>query len=99
MNSKASLAAVGRRAGEELGIPIAYDRADFNQRLAAAQDDQNDRGGNHRNRSRRVHGDAQLAMIRVALEYVVVRHLDEGQKRQQGQTQQSGSPKSLWPAA
>ena len=49
-----------------------------------------------RDRRSRLHGDAQLAMVGVAVQRMHVRHLDHGQQRQQSQTQQSGSTESSW---
>lgn len=56
--------------------------------------DQNDDGSNSRDRRCRVHGNAQLAMVRIAGDRVDVGHLDHGQQRQQDQTHQSGCPES-----
>jgi hypothetical protein len=43
-----------------------------------------------------MHGDAQRAMIGIAVERVQVRDLDHRQQRQQNETEQSGGAKSSW---
>ena len=57
----------------------------YNWRLGP-DPDQEDNCRGHRNRRRRVHGNAELAMIGVGLQRMDVRHLDHGQQRQQGKT-------------
>jgi hypothetical protein len=81
-------------------MPVADDRARFNNRRVAPYDDQDDRCRHRRNRRRRVHSDAQRAMIGIPVQRVHMRHLDHGQQGQQDQTQKSRYPKSAWlPAA
>jgi hypothetical protein len=79
---------------------MTEDRARLEDQRRALDPDQNDHGRNWRNRRRRVHGDAQRTMVGVAVGRMDVGHLDQGQQRQQGQTQQSPRPESAWlPAA
>jgi len=97
---KDALAAVGRGAGEELGVPMADNGARFNQRRGGAEADQDNHGREDRNRRGGVHGDAQRTMVGIAIERMHVRHLDHGQQRQQGQTEKCGCAESSWlPAA
>lgn len=93
---KDALAAIGRGACVELGVPVADDSARFNDWLGGSDSDQDDRSRHNRNRRRRVHGDAELAVVGIAIERMDVRHLDHGQQRHQGQTQQSCCPESAW---
>jgi len=90
------LTAGGRGAGEELGTPMADDRARLGKLHISACPDHDDQGGHHRNRSRRMQRNAERAMIGVALNQMGVRHLHSGQQHQQSQTQQSGGAKSAW---
>ena len=60
----------------------------------ALHPDQNDHGCNSRDRRCRVHGDAQLAMVRIAVDRMDVGHLDNGQQCQQYQTHQSSCSES-----
>jgi len=81
-------------------MPVAGDGARFDNRRWRPHTDQNDRCRHHRNRRRRVHCDAQRAMVGIALQGMHVRHLDQDQKHQQGQAKNSGRPESAWlPAA
>ena len=81
-------------------MPVADDRARLDNRRGAPHSDQDDCCCHHRNRHSRVHGNAQRAMVGIALQRVHVRHLDHGQQCQQNQTQQRGCPESAWlPAA
>lgn len=77
-------------------MPVAGDFARLNQRLGGSKAHQNHHGREHRNRRGRVQRDAQLAMVGIAVYRMDVRHLDDGQQRQQGQTKQSGCPESPW---
>jgi hypothetical protein len=51
-----ALAAGGRRAGKELGMPVAGDRLRLKDRGAGLDLDQHDHGGRDRNRGSRMHG-------------------------------------------
>jgi hypothetical protein len=55
---------------------------------------QNDRSGEDRDRSRRLHGDAKLAVVGVLVERMHVRHLDDRQEGQQGQAQNGSERQS-----
>jgi hypothetical protein len=72
------------------------DCARLNQRLRPSDPDQDDQDGYDGNRRGRVHRYAQLAMVGIGVECMDVRHLDHGEQRQQGQTQQRRSPESVW---
>jgi hypothetical protein len=61
--------------------------------------DQDDHGRHDGNRRGRIQNDAQRAMVRIAFERMGVRHLGNGQQREQGQAQQSGRPESARLAA
>ena len=79
---------------------MADDCARLNQRLGPSDPDKDDQDGNDRNRRGRVHRNAQLAMVGIRVARMDVRHLDHGEQRQQGQTQQRRCPESVWlPAA
>jgi hypothetical protein len=86
----------GRRASEELGVPMADDRAGLGKLHSSAGPDHDDHGSHHRDGSRRVQRNAQRAMIGIALGHMVVGHLYGDQQRQQDQTQQSDRPESAW---
>jgi len=95
-----ALTAGRRGSSEEFGVPIANDRARLDNRCGTSDSDQDYYSRGNRDRSRRVHRDAERAMARVALQSMYVRHLDHSHHRQQRQTQQSGCPESAWlPAA
>ena len=79
---------------------MADDRTRLNQRLRPSDPDKDDQDGYDCNRRGRVHRNAQLAMVGIRVERMDVRHLDHGEQRQQGQTQQRRCPESVWlPAA
>lgn len=86
---KDELAAGWRRTGKELGMAVADHSAHRNGLRLGAHLDQNHDCRGHRNRRRRVHGNAQLAMVGIAAERMHVRDLSNGQQRQQGKTQHS----------
>ncbi|MGA2887237.1 MAG: hypothetical protein ABSE51_04245 [Terracidiphilus sp.] len=90
------LAACGRRAREELGVPMPDDRPRLNERCGGPDSDQDNHRCHHRNGRSRVHRDAQRAMVGIRVERVCVRHLNQGQQREQGQTHQSRRPESAW---
>jgi hypothetical protein len=76
------------------------DRARLNERRRDPYSDQDDHRRHNRNRSRRVHCNAQRATVSIAVQGVYMRYLNHGQQCQQGQTQQSGCTESAWlPAA
>lgn len=94
-----ALAAVGWGACEELGVPIPDERARLNERRGGSKSDQDNHSRDDRNRRSRVHRNAQLAMVGIRVQRMHVRHLDNNQQRQQGQTHKSGCPESAWLAA
>jgi hypothetical protein len=55
---------------------------------------QNHGGNRNRHRSRRMHRNAQRAMVGVGFQRVHVRNLDDGQKRKQNQTHESRNRQS-----
>jgi hypothetical protein len=75
---------------------MADDSARLDQRLRPSDPDEDDQDGNDRNRRGRVHRNAQLTMVGIGVERMDVRHLDHGEQRQQGQTQQCGCSESVW---
>ncbi len=91
---KDALAAGRRRAGEELGAPIADDRARLNGQSHGPNPDQNNDSCDDRDRHCRVHGDAELAVVGIVAGRMEVGHLNHDQQRHQGQTQQSRQPGS-----
>jgi hypothetical protein len=71
------------------------DRARLKGTSFALHPDQNDHSRDCRDRRCRVHSDAQLAMVSVAVDRVDVGHLDHGQQCQQDQTHQSRHTESV----
>jgi len=67
------------RTREELRVPVANDGSRFEHRGRRFDLDQYDHGSRHRNGRGRVHDDAQLAMVGIALSGMDVRHLDHGE--------------------
>ena len=96
---KEALAASRRRPRKELGVPVADDRARLDNGRGIFKADQNHNRREHHCRRGRVHCHAERAMISIFVERVQMRHLHNGQKRQQSQTQQRGCPESAWLAA
>ena len=77
------LAASGRRAIEEGGMPISDDRPSLaHHGRCGSYPDQNNRSDHDHERHYRVDGDAKRAMIGVAANRMHVRHLGHGQKYQ-----------------
>jgi hypothetical protein len=70
----------GRRAREKLGMPIADEGARLIDGRVDAELNQDDNGGGEGHRGRRVHGDAESAMVGVAGVGVEMGDLDRGQK-------------------
>jgi hypothetical protein len=91
---KDALTAGGRGACEELGAPIPDGRAGLDERRGGHSADQDNDRRNHRNRRGRMHRDAQLAMVGIAIGRMDVRHLNDGEERQQDQAQESHSSES-----
>jgi hypothetical protein len=92
--AKKALAVRWWRTCKELGVPMPDDRARLKDTGFTLNPDQNNDGRNSRDRGCRVHGDAQLAVVRIAVDRVDVSHLNDGQQRQQNQTHKSGCPES-----
>lgn len=76
------------------------DRAGFIDRRGSRNPHQHHRSRGYRNWRRRVHDDAQGAMVGIAVERVHMRHLDKSQERQQDKTHQCRRRQSarLWAA-
>jgi hypothetical protein len=68
-------------------MTVTDHNARFNGRRLGSNPDQDNQSRKHRNRRRRLHGDAELAMVGVVAHGVHVRHLGYSQQRQQGKTQ------------
>jgi hypothetical protein len=97
---KDELAAGGRGACKQLGMPVPDDRLRRKNRGGALDLDQHNHGGRDRDGCGGVHHDAQRAMVGIAVERMHVRYLDHGQQRQQGKTHHGDQRQSswLWPA-
>jgi hypothetical protein len=81
LKNKGGLNAGGRRGARVvLGMPVAGDRARLNNWRRAPNYDQDDRCRHHRNRRRRVHRNAQRAMVGIPVKWVHMRHLDHCQQ-------------------
>jgi hypothetical protein len=62
-------------------MPVADDRAHGQNRRLRADPDQDDHGRGHCDWRRRVHDDAQRAVVGIGIEGMEVRHLGHGQQR------------------
>jgi hypothetical protein len=82
------LAAGGRRTNEETGLGFVGNRAGLILRRGSAYRHQNNNGRSDRNRRRRVHDDAERALIRISLIRMEMGDLDKRQQRQQSHAQQ-----------
>ena len=80
---KTPLTAGGRRACNELGMPVADSRARLKNRRRSLNLHQHHHGNRNRDGRRRVHHDAQRAVVGIALQRMHVRHLHHGQQRHQ----------------
>jgi hypothetical protein len=74
-----------RRAGKQLGMPVAGNSPHLENRLRDGQLDQRDDDGGGEDRSSRVEHDAQRTVIGVADDVVRVHDLGHGQKREQNE--------------
>jgi len=83
-----ALAACGRRTNEELGIAMTDDGFEQDNRGGNAYLHQYIRNLGRLNRSRGVHRDAKRAMVGSRFIRVDVRHLGNGEQRQQHETQE-----------
>jgi len=77
-------------------MPVTDERARFKSWAATLHLDQHNYGSRHRNGRGRMHDDAQLAMVGIALERMRVRHLDHRQQRQEGKAHHGGNRQSAW---
>ena len=94
---KDGLAASGRGARIELGVPVPDDRLRRKNLCGSLDLDQHDQQGHSYDGRCRVHHDAELAMVGgIAVEGMRVRHLDYSQQRQQGKTHHSDQRQSTW---
>jgi hypothetical protein len=75
-------------------VPVPDYRVRLDNRRGASEYDQDYDSRGNPNRSRRMHRNAERAVVGVALQGMYVRHLDHGHHCQQCQTQQSGCPES-----
>jgi hypothetical protein len=77
-----ALSASGRGTGEELGVPLADDWTCVENGRRETYRNQHDSGCSHHDRSRGVHGNAQLAMVCSGFSLMDVHNLDNGEERQ-----------------
>ena len=82
---KDGLAAGWRRARNELRVPVPNDRAGLNNGRRSSGLHHDHKRSDYRDRSRRLHCNAQRAMVGIVGDRMHVRHLDHGQQRQQDQ--------------
>jgi hypothetical protein len=81
-------------------MPVADFRTRFVGLPSPPEPDQNNRGWHGGHWRCRVHGDTELAMIRIGVERMNVRHLDQSEQCKQDQTQQSSRARNIrFPAA
>jgi len=76
-------------------MAVAQDGAWRKDGCGTGDSDQHNHGRGDGNGRCRVHNDAQRAVVRIALERMVVGHLGHGQQRQQDQAQQGSDPESV----
>ena len=89
----------GRRTNEELWEAKADGRSVLDCGGRSAHLDQNYNRGRDRDRRGRVHGNAQLALVGIAVERMHVDYLSRGQQRQQSQANQGSRPKGPRPGS
>jgi hypothetical protein len=77
-------------------MPVPNGRSRLKYRGGDFDLDENDDRSHNRDRRRRMHRDAQRAMVGIAFERMHVRHLDHGQQRQQDKTQHGDHRQSTW---
>ena len=97
-NRKDALAAGGRRACKELGMPVANHRSRLKHRHLGLDLHQHHCGSRNHDRRSRVHHDAQRAVVGIALQRMHVRHLRHSQQRHQDETHNRHRRQSAWPA-
>ncbi len=93
---KDSLAAGGRGAREELGMPVADDSVRLKNRGGDLDLDQDDHGRADRDGRRGVHHNAERAVIGIGVHRMDVSHLDYCEQRQQDKTHHGGNRQSAW---
>ena len=94
-NWKDALAANGRRASKEGGIPVPDYRGDFKQhRRRGSESDQDNHDHHDREGHYRVHRDAQWALVSAALDRMRMHYLGYSQQHQQDQANDSRCPQS-----
>jgi hypothetical protein len=98
-NRKLAPEAVRRRAREQGWVPGTGDCVCLKNRGRALDLDQHHFGGRNRHRGRRMHRNAQRAMIGIGFQRMDVRNLHHGQKREQNQTYEGRNRQSSKPAA
>lgn len=80
-------------------MPVPGDWAGLKNRRGALNLDQNNHGGRDRHRRRRMHHDAQRAVVGIGVKLVHVRDLRDGQQRKQEQTEHGYQRQGTWPCA
>ena len=78
-------------------MPVSGDRANFKNHWRRGFDSNQDNHDQHNHDGHdRMHHDAYCAMVGIAVRCMDVRHLDNGQKRQQDKAHHSRYPQSIW---
>jgi len=91
MKWEGCLAACGRGTDEELGAPVADDRANLKDRSGSLDLNQGDDRRSGCDGHGSVHRNAQRAMIGIAGDRMLVHHLNDRKQGQQRQTQRRDS--------
>jgi hypothetical protein len=78
-----ALKAIRRGTCEELGKPGSRNRLRFKRCGGTLNLDQHHHGSRNRNRRRRMHGNAQRAMVGIRVDRMDVRHLRHGEQSEQ----------------
>lgn len=102
-SKKTALAADGRWTGEELGMPIAGDRARLVDGGAGLDLNHDNDGGRNRQRRGAVQQDAERTVVGIGVQRMHMRNLDDGKQRQKeeahhGDHRQSARPCAAIPA-
>src|ERR1035441_6285276 len=93
---KDGLAAGWRRTCNEFRMPVPNHGLRLNGGGCGLDLDQYAHRGHNRDGRRRVHCNAQRAMVGIAVQRMHVRHLHHGKQRQQDQAHQDGQRQSAW---
>ncbi len=80
-------------------MPVTRNCARFKYRRSTFYLHQHHNGCRHRHRRRSVHHNAKRAMVGIGFQLVHVRHLRDGQERQQNQTHERRNRQSSKPCA